>query len=87
MCLTLARNRRNGWARDAESLLPVTDLVGVFDSDLPKDEQYLGFARWSQVASVAGVAMELCSDIYPPRYRLREFPSPEQFAQIEFVEP
>ena len=75
------------WARDVESLLPVTDLVGLFDSDRPEDEQYLGFARWSQVASVVGAAMELCSEMYPPRYRVREFPSPEQLAQIEFVEP
>jgi hypothetical protein len=74
------------WARDAESLLPVTDLVGLFDSDLPKDDQYLGFASWSQVASIVGAAMELCSEMYPPRYRVREFLSPEQLAQIEFVE-
>jgi len=75
------------WARDVDSLLPVTDLVGLFDSDLPKDEQTLGFVRWAQVMSVVGATLEPCADMYPLRYRVREFPSKERLAQIEIVEP
>ena len=69
-----------------DSLLPVTDLVGLFDTDRPKDQQYLGFVRWSQVMSIAAEALKLCPETYPPRYRVRGFLSPEQLAQIEFVE-
>lgn len=75
------------WARDIDSLLPVTDLVAMGDLDRPEGEQQLGFAHWSQLLSVVGPTLERCPDVYPPRYRVREFPSQEQLGQIEFFEP
>jgi len=74
------------WASGVDSLLPVTGLVAMVDTSRPKDEQQLGFARWPEVISIAEAILEPCPDMYPLRYRVREFPSQEQLAQIEFVE-
>ena len=60
------------WTETTNSLLPKTDVlvIGRIDGGI-------AMVEWQKVVDVAGDLMEPL-DIYPPRYRVREFPSEKQ---------
>ena len=68
------------WTESVESLLPQTDLV-VFGGM----EGEPTMVPWSRVLEEVGHLLEPL-DIYPPRYRVREFPSAEQLAAMGSVD-
>ncbi len=63
------------WGQDLDTKLPKTDLVGFVNGG------ELRLAEWEKVVAVAGDLMEPLG-MYPPRYRVREFPSQEQLAAM-----
>lgn len=69
------------WPR-ADALLPKTDRVSFFDSQLPKDSQIVATVEWSTCLQIAGRLME-AHDIYPPRYRVREFPTAQEMEKLK----
>jgi len=60
------------WAADADTLLPKTDVVAFIH--IGKEP---AMVAWDKVVEVVGDMMERL-DIYPPRYRVRGFPSEKQ---------
>ena len=64
------------WTETTNSLLPKTDvlLLGRIGGNL-----YM--VEWQKVLDAVGDLMEPV-DIYPPRYRVREFPADEQLAAM-----
>ena len=69
--LSLAR-----WAADADTMLPKTDTVAFIGlGEAPT------LVEWQKAVDVVGDLMEPL-DIYPPRYRVREFPSETQLASM-----
>lgn len=69
------------WTEGADTLLPQVERVG-FVTGAPEDPQVLGMAEWDRVAEIAGELMEP-TDYYPPRWRLRQFPSQEQLDAMD----
>jgi hypothetical protein len=67
------------WTESVESLLPETDLIvfGSLDGDP-------AMVPWSDALEKVGHYLESL-DIYPPRYRVREFPTAEQLAAMGSV--
>jgi uncharacterized protein YtpQ (UPF0354 family) len=67
------------WTERVESLLPQTDLIvfGSMDGDP-------AMVPWSKAMDVVGHFLESL-DIYPPRYRVREFPTAAQLAAMGSV--
>jgi len=67
------------WAADEDhTLLPKTDLIAFFaqsGGELPR------LVEWEKVVEVAGDLMEAV-DIYPPRYRVRAFPTKNQLTAM-----
>jgi len=57
--------------------------ASVFASRIstPENDQIVAFGRWDAVQNVAGELVEK-TDRYPVRFRVRQFPSPEQLEQI-----
>jgi hypothetical protein len=47
----------------------------------------VSICEWDRVFEVVGHLMELDDDLYPARYRVTEFPSVAQIAEIGTVEP
>jgi hypothetical protein len=65
-----------------DALMPEAELIffsGVGEDGQPKS---IGIASWERVREVAGELMEP-TDYYPPRYRVRRFPSAEQIERLE----
>jgi len=60
------------WTDTTNSLLPKTDVLV-----LGRIGKVPAMVEWQKVVDVAGDLMEPL-DIYPPRYRVREFPSEKQ---------
>ncbi|BDI34430.1 hypothetical protein CCAX7_64810 [Capsulimonas corticalis] len=69
------------WARDVDSLLPRADQILLSERDPAGGIVLLGAAPWERVAAVAGDLFE-AQDLYPPRFRVRGFPTPAQLAEI-----
>jgi hypothetical protein len=65
------------WSDGVDTLLPKTNRVIFFR----EGEDVLATGDWEGVEQVAGHLMEP-TDMYPPRYRVREFPTDEQLAKI-----
>jgi hypothetical protein len=65
------------WEQRGEIILPRTDMV-VFYSQWWRSYTV---ATWERVCEVVGDLMEPL-DMYPERYRVRDFPNPEQLAAI-----
>ncbi len=64
------------WTKGMVSLLPHTERIVLGGED-----QEPVMAQWDKVVEVVGDLMEAV-DIYPPRYRVREFPTEEQFRAL-----
>lgn len=65
------------WPEGVDTLLPETDRV-----ILGADGQPGQMAEWNRVCEVVGDLMELDESLYPPRYRVREFPTADQRTEI-----
>lgn len=70
------------WGEGVDTLLPEADRV-VFMKAPDVNE---GFVPWSRVREVMGSEMEEVPDLYPKRFRVREYPSPEQIEEMEPTE-
>jgi hypothetical protein len=68
------------WSEDVVALLPKTDCVMFCRGD--GDDGFLGRADWNRVMDVVGELMEEVEDLYPARYRVREFPTAAQLQQL-----
>lgn len=66
------------WAPGVDALLPRTQLV-MF----PREDDKVTAAEWDRVAAAVGSLMVRDESYYPIRYRVREFPSEQQLAEIE----
>jgi hypothetical protein len=72
------------WSQGVRSLLPRTDWVMFFapDEQATGDGRMLGHADWDRVVEVAGGLMTGVDELYPARYRVTEFPTPDQLRSI-----
>lgn len=69
------------WSEGVDTLLPRTDEVFFFRPTSEGDGELVGQCRWDRVKEVVGDRMEPCG-LYPERYRVRSFPTPEQLAAM-----
>lgn len=69
------------WTEGVPSLLPQTDLVILARPRGENDVSLLARAPWDDLQRVAGELLEPL-DLYPMRYRARDFPSAEQIAAL-----
>lgn len=69
------------WTRDVVSLLPETTHITFFDDRLPEKERVIGPVEWHRALSVVGPLMNK-QDLSPPRYKVEQFPTPEQFKKM-----
>ena len=65
------------WPRDCDALLPEARYVVLVD-----DDGVQASGRWEDVINVAGNLMIVDDEFYPPRYRVREFPTQQQLEEI-----
>jgi len=69
--------------KTVDTLLPKAEWVVFMDVDLPKDKSFLGEARWERVVEVLGGRMVRQEGMYPERYRVQEFPTPEEIRALK----
>ncbi|GKS88754.1 DUF1444 family protein [Acidovorax sp. SUPP2539] len=69
------------WTEDVDILLPKADRIAFVTSNEEGDADVV-VVRWNQAVGVVGALMELQPDFYPPRYRVRSFPSSVQLQQL-----
>lgn len=71
------------WGEGVDAMLPETDLILL---PTEADAEGQGGPRiggeWDDVQSVAGDLMQPVPGLYPPRWRVREFPSRQQLEEI-----
>jgi hypothetical protein len=76
------------WVESVDNaLMPEADFIsfgGAAQKDGSPGKSY-GWADWATVRRVCGELMEP-TDLYPPRYRVRRFPTAEQLAQLNLRE-
>jgi hypothetical protein len=71
------------WSEGVESLLPKTDLVYFFRAGHAKDDgSILATCKWESVEHLLEPLLE-SQDMYPPRYRVRSFPSAGQLRALK----
>jgi hypothetical protein len=71
------------WTEGVDTILPKTDLVHLVRLGRGSNEgKLLTSCEWEQLAVVCGPLLE-AQDIYPPRYRAREFPSAAELAELQ----
>jgi hypothetical protein len=75
------------WTNGIVTLLPKADRVLLFDPELPKENQILGWAPWEEVATVVLELREPIGDFFPPYYRVHRFPVPNQLARVALSKP
>jgi hypothetical protein len=66
------------WSKGVDSYLPRTHKVMFYEDG---KEGVIG-GDWDTVARVVGRLMEPVEDMYPPRWRVREFPTPAELEQL-----
>lgn len=66
------------WSKDIKSSLPQTDLIAFMDGD---GQEVAAFGDWNRVLEVCSDLM-IEQDVYPPRFRVDEFPSDEMLSTI-----
>jgi hypothetical protein len=69
------------WSEGIVSLLPRTDDVAFFQTGGKDEGAVAAIVPWERVRAVVGHLME-ADDVYPVRYRVREFPTGEQLAAL-----
>ena len=67
------------------ALMPRADVIAFGRVGDAGEATSLGFAEWKRVHGVAGDLMEP-TGLYPPRYRVRRFPTEQQLRQMELRE-
>ncbi|EKU23896.1 DUF1444 domain-containing protein [Xanthomonas graminis] len=69
------------WTRDVDTSLPKADRIAFV---VPKDEgdADVVVADWDKAVAVVADLMEQEPDFYPPRFRVRAFPSEAQLRQL-----
>ena len=70
------------WSRGVVTLLPKTDGIAFFDPEAGEDGQHLGPFTWSSVEAMAPGAMRP-EGLWPERWRVESFPTPEILARLE----
>ena len=72
------------WSQDRECLLPKTDRIffNASDSNQPRRSTDLPNASWSTVQTAFGDRL-VSEDVFPPRYRVRNFPSAQELSEID----
>lgn len=69
------------WLKGVDSVLPRAEVIFFMDPALGREAPPVGIARWDEVAKVAGRLLEPVEGLYPERYRVKGFPTPEQLAR------
>ncbi len=69
------------WTRDVDTSLPKTDRIAFV---VPKDEgdADVVVVEWDKAVAVVADLMQQQPDFYPPRFRVRDFPSEAQLRQL-----
>lgn len=69
------------WTRDVDTSLPKADRIAFV---VPKDEgdADMVVADWDKAVAVVAELMQQEPDFYPPRFRVRDFPSEAQLRQL-----
>lgn len=71
------------WSEGVDAMLPETQYIELMtEADLDRGEGTGVGGTWSEVHEVVGDLMQPVADLYPPRWRVREFPSQQQLEQI-----
>jgi Uncharacterized protein conserved in bacteria len=69
------------WTEGVDTLLPKADRI-AFVAPKEEGDADVVVAQWDQAVGVVGALMEPQSEYYPPRYRVRSFPSQAQLQQL-----
>ncbi|MFL5351727.1 hypothetical protein [Archangium sp.] len=69
------------WLKGVESVLPRAEVIFFMDPARGRESPPVGIARWEDVAKAAGGLLEPVEGLYPERYRVKGFPTPEQLAR------
>lgn len=69
------------WTKGADSLLPKTDRIKLIVLGDTEEKKQARLANWDEAADVVGDLMET-TDYFPARFRVREFPTDEQFERL-----
>ena len=69
------------WSQGVEALLPHTDKIGLMVPGAEGQPHRIIECTWETAQAVVGDLM-VPVDIYPPRVRVKEFPSPSQLETI-----
>lgn len=69
------------WSKGVDTLLPQTDLVYFFVAQGKDKGDVVATGEWEQVQQALGHLMKPQS-LYPERFRVQEFPTPEQLEAI-----
>ena len=70
------------WSEGVDSLLPRTDHVLFFQPE----KQVSASGTWDSVWNAVGHLMIEQDELYPPRYRVRDFPNANQLQQVGMLE-
>ena len=70
------------WAEGVDALLPRVDKIAFIGADGGDEPNILGMADWMQVEVILGDLLE-AQGLHPERFRVREFPTPEQLSRLE----
>lgn len=75
------------WGEGVDSMLPETQWIMLpTEAHLEQDDAPSFGGTWSHVRAVVGDLMQPVPELYPPRWRVREFPSQLQLEQIGTLE-
>lgn len=75
------------WGEGVDAMLPQTQFIMLpSEADLDGGESTRIGGPWAQVREVVGDLMQPVPDLYPPRWRVREFPSQQQLQMIGQLE-
>ena len=66
------------WGAGVDTLLPETDRVVL----IRNPERPEGFVSWARVQEVMGPEMQEVPNLYPKRYRVRQFPTADQLEEM-----
>lgn len=75
------------WGEGVDAILPQSQYIVLpTEADLAGSESIHAGGTWSRVRQVVGDLMQPVPDLYPPRWRVREFPSQQQLEAIGRLE-
>ncbi|THC46101.1 hypothetical protein [Massilia sp. Mn16-1_5] len=62
------------WTEDVDALLPRADKLAFVEMNDAGETRSAGVLEWERVEAAAGHLMQLDPELYPPRYRVKQFP-------------